>query len=332
MSTTEELLQRRYRVLGRGSPLFYDKPLHLVRGEGVWLFDADGRRYLDAYNNVPHVGHCHPARRRGDRAPGGDAQYAHPLPARGDHPIRGAADRDLRPGALDGVPRLHRQRGQRDRAAHGDGLHRSSRRHLHALRIPRQHDGRGADQHRVPAARGNRPRTSAPSSAPDSYRDPRDAGGTLSPAAWLAGIEEACESSRASGHGVAAMLFDTIFSSEGLPDLTPAFLAKAAAIVRAAGGDLHRRRGAAGLRTDRQPHVGLPAIRGRAGRRHARQADGQRPSRVRCRGPRCARERVRVPGDVLQYFRRQPGVLRRRERRARRARGGAAAGQRPRRR
>jgi 4-aminobutyrate aminotransferase-like enzyme len=56
----DSLLERRYRVLGRNSPLFYDKPLHLVRGEGVWLFDADGRRYLDAYNNVPHVGHCHP--------------------------------------------------------------------------------------------------------------------------------------------------------------------------------------------------------------------------------------------------------------------------------
>jgi len=54
------LLERRYRVLGRNSPLFYDKPLHLVRGEGVWLYDAEGRRYLDAYNNVPHVGHCHP--------------------------------------------------------------------------------------------------------------------------------------------------------------------------------------------------------------------------------------------------------------------------------
>jgi 4-aminobutyrate aminotransferase-like enzyme len=56
----DSLLERRYRVLGRNSPLFYDKPLHLVRGDGVWLYDADGRRYLDAYNNVPHVGHCHP--------------------------------------------------------------------------------------------------------------------------------------------------------------------------------------------------------------------------------------------------------------------------------
>ena len=54
------LLERRYRVMGRHSPLFYERPLHLVRGEGVWVFDADGKRYLDAYNNVPHVGHCHP--------------------------------------------------------------------------------------------------------------------------------------------------------------------------------------------------------------------------------------------------------------------------------
>ena len=56
----EDLLARRYRLLGKHSPLFYDKPLHLVRGKGVWLFDANGKRYLDAYNNVPVVGHCNP--------------------------------------------------------------------------------------------------------------------------------------------------------------------------------------------------------------------------------------------------------------------------------
>lgn len=58
--STPSLLERRFRVLGKHSPLFYDKPLQLVRGEGVWVHDADGKRYLDAYNNVPHVGHCHP--------------------------------------------------------------------------------------------------------------------------------------------------------------------------------------------------------------------------------------------------------------------------------
>jgi 4-aminobutyrate aminotransferase-like enzyme len=40
--------------------LFYREPLHLVRGDGVWLVDPDGRRYLDAYNNVAVVGHEHP--------------------------------------------------------------------------------------------------------------------------------------------------------------------------------------------------------------------------------------------------------------------------------
>ncbi len=59
MSTTE-LLARRQRLLGVGTPLFYEEPVNIVRGDGVWLFDADGRRYLDMYNNVPCVGHAHP--------------------------------------------------------------------------------------------------------------------------------------------------------------------------------------------------------------------------------------------------------------------------------
>ena len=56
----ENLLNRRRTLLGPHLQLFYDPPLHLVRGQGAWLFNSSGRRYLDAYNNVPHVGHCHP--------------------------------------------------------------------------------------------------------------------------------------------------------------------------------------------------------------------------------------------------------------------------------
>jgi len=56
----ESLLLRRESLLGPCAYLFYDHPLHIVRGEGVWLFDDEGNRYLDAYNNVPQVGHCHP--------------------------------------------------------------------------------------------------------------------------------------------------------------------------------------------------------------------------------------------------------------------------------
>jgi 4-aminobutyrate aminotransferase-like enzyme/Ser/Thr protein kinase RdoA (MazF antagonist) len=56
---TPQLLNRRRTLLPR-APLFYDEPVHIVRGSGVWLHDSDGRRYLDCYNNVPAVGHAHP--------------------------------------------------------------------------------------------------------------------------------------------------------------------------------------------------------------------------------------------------------------------------------
>lgn len=55
-----DLIERRQTLLGPSYRLFYENPLHVVRGEGVWLYDADGKAYLDAYNNVPSVGHCHP--------------------------------------------------------------------------------------------------------------------------------------------------------------------------------------------------------------------------------------------------------------------------------
>jgi 4-aminobutyrate aminotransferase-like enzyme len=53
-------VQRRYRLFGSASVLFYEQPLEFVRAQGCWLYDAGGTAYLDAYNNVPSVGHCHP--------------------------------------------------------------------------------------------------------------------------------------------------------------------------------------------------------------------------------------------------------------------------------
>jgi 4-aminobutyrate aminotransferase-like enzyme len=54
------LVARRARLLGPAYRLFYSHPLHIVRAEGVWLHGANGEDYLDAYNNVACVGHCHP--------------------------------------------------------------------------------------------------------------------------------------------------------------------------------------------------------------------------------------------------------------------------------
>ncbi|HZJ65759.1 MAG TPA: aminotransferase class III-fold pyridoxal phosphate-dependent enzyme, partial [Kofleriaceae bacterium] len=55
-----EAQSRRARLIGPSVRLAYRRPLRLARGWRQYLYDDDGRRYLDAYNNVPHVGHCHP--------------------------------------------------------------------------------------------------------------------------------------------------------------------------------------------------------------------------------------------------------------------------------
>ncbi|MBP1807514.1 aspartate aminotransferase family protein [Rubellimicrobium aerolatum] len=54
------MIERRQRLLGPAYRLFYERPIEVVRGEGVWLYDRDGKAYLDAYNNVASLGHCHP--------------------------------------------------------------------------------------------------------------------------------------------------------------------------------------------------------------------------------------------------------------------------------
>jgi len=58
--TADSLLERRKQVLGPSYCLFYEKPVYIVRGEGIWLYDETGKKYLDCYNNVAQVGHCHP--------------------------------------------------------------------------------------------------------------------------------------------------------------------------------------------------------------------------------------------------------------------------------
>jgi 4-aminobutyrate aminotransferase-like enzyme/Ser/Thr protein kinase RdoA (MazF antagonist) len=59
-TSVASLLARRKRLMGSKPYVFYDPPLHVVKGDGAWLTDAGGRRFLDFYNNVPIVGHCQP--------------------------------------------------------------------------------------------------------------------------------------------------------------------------------------------------------------------------------------------------------------------------------
>ena len=75
------MIERRKKVLGPAYKLFYGKPVHILRGEGVWLYDSDGRKFLDRYNNVLHVDHCHPhiveALSRQIRTPKPHTRYLH---------------------------------------------------------------------------------------------------------------------------------------------------------------------------------------------------------------------------------------------------------------
>ena len=57
----DTLQHRRDLALGSGAELFYTRPIEIVRGEGAYLYDREGRRYVDMYNNVPGVGHANPA-------------------------------------------------------------------------------------------------------------------------------------------------------------------------------------------------------------------------------------------------------------------------------
>src|SRR6266545_399049 len=78
-----ETLAARHRRIGKNLSVAYREPVKIVRGWMQYLFDEEGRRYLDAYNNVPHVGHCHPrvveAARRQMAMLNANTRYLHDL-------------------------------------------------------------------------------------------------------------------------------------------------------------------------------------------------------------------------------------------------------------
>ena len=56
----QAIIQKRKLLLNPALSLSYDHPLHIVRGQGQFLYDEGGKAYLDCVNNVCHVGHSHP--------------------------------------------------------------------------------------------------------------------------------------------------------------------------------------------------------------------------------------------------------------------------------
>ena len=60
MLNHKEISKLRKNLLSPSLSLSYDEPLHIIKARGQYLFDANQNQYLDAVNNIQHVGHCHP--------------------------------------------------------------------------------------------------------------------------------------------------------------------------------------------------------------------------------------------------------------------------------
>ncbi len=235
MSDNAALIARRERLLGHNMSLFYEDPVHLVRGEGVWLWDADGKKYLDCYNNVPHVGHCHP------RVVEAITRQASTL---------NTHTRYLHEGILDYVERLTATfDGSLDAAIL---TCTGSEANDVALRMAQAVTGKTGVIATNHTYHGNTTAVSQLStrmppvggfgghvrhvSAPDSYRPLGGEGGDAFATVFAGEVEKAIASLQDSPHGFSAIIIDPFFANEGFPDLPPGFLDKTVAAVRKAGG------------------------------------------------------------------------------------------------
>lgn len=225
-----QLIERRQRLLGPAYRLFYQHPLHVVRGEGVWLYDAAGRRYLDAYNNVASLGHCQP------RVVEAISRQA---------AILNTHTRYLQEGILDYAEQLL--------ATFPAHLERvmftcsGSEANDLALRIARQHTGgegviitrfayhgvTGDIAALSPAlgAAWRQPAHVRLVQAPDAYR----LGAEQLAERLAADVAAAIADLRACGIRPAALLLDGIFASDGVLPGPAGFLDKAVALARAEG-------------------------------------------------------------------------------------------------
>ena len=226
---TAALIDRRRALLGSAYRLFYEKPVHMVRGEGVWLYDAAGAPYLDAYNNVASVGHCHPhivsAIARQAATLNTHTRYL-------DKSILSYAERIL--------TTVSESLGNIMFTCTGSEANDL------ALRVARNWTGAQGvivtqlAYHGVTQASaeispslnfgGARPAFVRTITAPDTYRLDDDVAGLLGRQARTA-VDEL----NAAGHGVAAIIGDALFSSDGV-FTAPGLFKQAAEVVQAAGG------------------------------------------------------------------------------------------------
>jgi 4-aminobutyrate aminotransferase-like enzyme len=233
MKSVDDLLNKRRALLGKAYSLFYDRPLHIVKGEGVWLTDADGKRYLDAYNNVPHVGHCHPrvvdAICRQAAMLNTHTRYLHETVLDYAEMLTARCPEGLDIAMFCCTGTEANELALRLSRAHtgGTGM----------IVMPHAYHGNSWAVSQIttsdtpPAFRGDHVVTVP---APDPYAGEHRGPGAAEQ--YAAHLHEAIDALAQRGHRPAALIVDTVFSSEGIPRVPEGYLARAAGIVRAAGG------------------------------------------------------------------------------------------------
>lgn len=234
MST--DLLARRFATIGRHSPLFYDEPVHLVSGAGVWLTDDRGRRYLDAYNNVPHVGHAHPrvvdamcrqaatlnihTRYLNERV----VEYAEELLGRFEPELERVLFANSGSEANELAFRIAMQHTSASGILVTDfSYHGNTSLLARATTGLRTHEGLAPNVRSFTV-----PDLDAAVHAgadPDQVRDQA-----------LEQVDRAIAELQREGYGVAAVILESIFSTEGLPRVPEGFVEGVAQRVRSAGG------------------------------------------------------------------------------------------------
>jgi 4-aminobutyrate aminotransferase-like enzyme/Ser/Thr protein kinase RdoA (MazF antagonist) len=233
-SGTGALLERRRRALPR-SPLFYEHPVHLVRGEGVWLFDPDDRRYLDCYNNVPVVGHGHPRVVRAvaeqQRLLATHSRYLHEAIVELAERLKATL-----PPALDAVLVVNSGSEANDLAWR---IARAATGRSGAVVSAYAYHGLTEATHALSPeewAKGELPGHVATVPAPDGYRGAyrRETEGWAE--RYATHIGDAAQA--LGGHGFAAIYLDPAFTADGILVPPPAYLAEAARWTRALGGVL----------------------------------------------------------------------------------------------
>ena len=232
---TQTLLDRRAALLGPNVQTFYEDPVHLVRGQGVHVWDADGRQYLDCYNNVPHVGHCHPRVVQAicDQASqlnthtrylhGGILDYVQALTDTFADPLSTAVMTCTGSEANDIALRMAQ-------AITG-----------HSGIIATDHTYHGNTSAVAQLSRTNPPPGGPADSvefvpAPDSYRPLGGTAGMAHARAFAAALQDRIEALAARGHKLAALIICPYFANEGFPTLDKGWLDPAIAAVRKAGG------------------------------------------------------------------------------------------------